>query len=238
MAQMGGLAVSDYSLYFAQDPFPYLRLGYASYLSSWALLNSGTADSNYGYWYPGKNNDGGTAGGFEPRPWGRAWLGNKEMGRGSWWYSGEIELGYNGALRSAATIVADDPIFGLLAYGGEIVRAKNLIEVIPKDGLRARLHIARGKQRVHILLDGDGFAKDKPISFDDALSVIRFTLENRATASHEPLIRVAGLPAGSYEVTAQNHLAQKLAVNSGEEQQLRVSVGASGSSVSIERVSR
>lgn len=238
MAQMGGWAVSDYGLYFARDPFPYLRLGYGSYLSSWALLNSGTAESNYGYWYPGKNNDGGAAGGFEPRPWGRAWLGNKEMGRGSWWYSGEIELGYNGALRSAATIVADDPIFGLLAYGGEIVRAKNLVEVIPRDGLRARFHIVKGKQRIHILLDRDGFAKDKPISFDDALSVIRFTLENRATLGHEALIRVAGLPAGSYKVTAGNHLAQMLAVNSGAEQQLRVPVGASGSSVSIERVSR
>src|SRR5439155_19501902 len=56
--------------------------------------SSDLPESNYGYWYPGKNNDGGAGGGFEPRPWGHAWLGNKEMGRGSWWYSGEIDLGY------------------------------------------------------------------------------------------------------------------------------------------------
>ena len=154
------------------------------------MLNSGTPESNYGYWYPGKNNDGGAGGGFEPRPWGRAWLGNKEMGRGSWWYSGEIDLGYSGALRSAATIVVDDPIFGPFAYGGEVVREKNLTEVIPRDGLRARFHIVRGKQRVHILLDRDGFAKDKAISFNDALSVVHFTLENRAEASHDVLIRI------------------------------------------------
>ena len=106
MSQMGGWAVEDYAVNFAERPIPYLRLGYASYLSSWALLNSGTPESNYGYWFPGKENDGGAGGGFEPRPWGRAWLGNKEMGRGSWWYSGEIDLGFSGALRAAATVVS------------------------------------------------------------------------------------------------------------------------------------
>lgn len=236
MAQMGGWAVSDYALYFARDPVPYLRLGYASYLSSWALLNSGTPESNYGYWYPGKNNDGGAGGGFEPRPWGRAWLGNKEMGRGSWWYSGEIDLGYSGALRSAATIVVDDPIFGLFAYGGDLSREKNLIQVIPKDGLRARFHIMRGPQRLHILLARDGFAKDKPVSFDDGLTTIRFTLENRATANHETMVRIAGLPAGRYKATAQNHPADRLTVHAGEEQQIRIPVEAKDTTVVITRV--
>jgi hypothetical protein len=238
MAQMGGWAVSDYALYFARDPLAYLRLGYASSLSSWALLNSGTPDSNYGYWYPGKNNDGGAGGGFEPRPWGRAWLGNKEMGRGSWWYSGEIDLGYSGALRSASTVVVDDPIFGLFAYGGDVSHEKNLTKVIAKDGLRARFHIVRGAQRVHILLDRDGFAKDKPVSFDDALTTIRFTLENRAAAEHDAIVRVAGLPAGEYKATVQNHHpALKLTVSSGDEQQIRIPVDASGASVAITRVS-
>jgi hypothetical protein len=236
MAQMGGWAVSDYALYFARDPLTYLRLGYASSLSSWALLNSGTPESNYGYWYPGKNNDGGAGGGFEPRPWGRAWLGNKEMGRGSWWYSGEIDLGYSGALRSASTIVVDDPIFGLFAYGGDISREKNFTQVIPKDGLRARLHIVRGTQRVHILLARDGFAKDKPVSFDDALATIRFTLENRAAGNHDTVVRIAGLPAGEYQATSKNRSAQKLTVEDGEEQQIRIPVETSGVAVIITRV--
>ncbi len=237
MAQMGGWAVSDYALHFARDPIPYLRLGYASYLSSWALLNSGTAKSNYGYWYPGKNNDGGAGGGFEPRPWGRAWLGNKEMGRGSWWYSGEIDLGYSGALRSAATIIVDDPIFGLFAYGGDLTRGKNLIQVVPKDGLRARFHIMRGAQRAHLLLDRDGFAKDKSISFDDTLATVRFTLENRAGTKHETLLRVAGLAPGTYEVKSNGHSAQRFTVHNGEEQQIRFPVAASGASVAITRIS-
>jgi hypothetical protein len=236
MAQMGGWAVSDYALYFARDPVPYLRLSYASYLSSWALLNSGTPESNYGYWYPGKNNDGGAGGGFEPRPWGRAWLGNKEMGRGSWWYSGEIDLGYSGALRSAATIVVDDPIFGLFAYGGELSREKNLVQVVPKDGLRARFHVMRGTQRLHLLFDRDGFAKDKPVSFDDALATIRFAVENRAGTSHECLVRLVGLSAGTYEVRSENHALPRLTVHNTEEQQIRVPVDGSEASVLIQRV--
>jgi hypothetical protein len=236
MAQMGGWAVSDYALYFARDPLTYLRLGYASSLSSWALLNSGTPESNYGYWYPGKNDDGGAGGGFEPRPWGRAWLGNKEMGRGSWWYSGEIDLGYSGALRSAATIVVDDPIFGLFAYGGDTSREKNFTQVIPKDGLRARLHIVRGAQRVHILLARDGFAKDKPVSFDDALTTLRFTLENRAAGNHDTVVRIAGLPAGEYRVTSENHPSQRLTVLNSEEQQMRIPVESSSVPVMITRV--
>jgi hypothetical protein len=237
MAQMGGWAISDYALYFASDPVPYLRLGYASYLSSWALLNSGTPESNYGYWYPGKNNDGGAGGGFEPRPWGRAWLGNKEMGRGSWWYSGEIDLGFDGALRSAATIVSEDPIFGLFAYGGDLEHAANLTKVVPQDGLRTRFHVMRGSQRLHVLLDRDGFAKERPVLFDDALATIRFTLENRAAAKHETIIRVSGLPAGTYDVKALNHSTQRLTIKNEEEQQLRLPVDISGATVDIKRVS-
>jgi hypothetical protein len=159
------------------------------------------------------------------------------MGRGSWWYSGEIDLGYSGALRSAATVVTDDPIFGLFAYGGDLSRDKNLIQVVLKDGLRSRFHIMRGVQHVHLLLDRDGFAKDKPISFDDSLSTIRFTLENRGDTSHETLVKMAGLPAGRYEAKSGNRPAHVFTVHHGEEQKLAIQVNASGAAVAIRRVS-
>jgi hypothetical protein len=200
MSQMGGWGILDYAYYQSPDPERYLRLGYPAYLSSFALINSGTAESNYGYWYPGKANDGGASGGFEPRPWGRAWLGNKEMGRGPWWYSGEIELGFSGALRDAATVVVDDPIFGRYAYGGTIAQHGGLTEVIPHDGLRERLHILTKGQRVHLLLDRDAFAADKTISYDDSLAHLRFTLENHATSAHPVALAFTGLPAGRYSL--------------------------------------
>jgi hypothetical protein len=237
MAQMGGWAVSDYALYYAHDPMPYLRLGYASYLSSWALLNSGTPESNYGYWFPGKENDGGAGGGFEPRPWGRAWLGNKEMGRGSWWYSGEIDLGFDGALRTAATIAAEDPTFGWFAYGGDLTRTQAATRVIPKDGLRTRFHVIRGDQRVHILLGRDGFAKNKEISFDDSLHAIRFMLENRGTSKHQTEIQVSGLPVGTYEVRSNKDVRWTLAFHEGETKVVRVPVDTVGATVVLTRVS-
>ena len=118
MSQMGGWAVLDYALNFATNPAPYLRLGYASYLSAWALMNTGTPESNYGYWYPGRGNDGAAGGGFEPAPYGTTWLGQPHH-RGSWYYACEIDLGYCGALRAAATVLADDPIFGRFCFGGD-----------------------------------------------------------------------------------------------------------------------
>ncbi|MBN1443417.1 MAG: hypothetical protein JXA90_11970, partial [Planctomycetes bacterium] len=42
MSQMGGWAILDQALRFEEDPFPLIRLGYASLLSSWALMNTGT----------------------------------------------------------------------------------------------------------------------------------------------------------------------------------------------------
>jgi hypothetical protein len=235
MAQMGGWAISDYALYFAQDPATYMRLAYASYLSSWALMNSGTPESNYGYWYPGKENDGGASGGFEPRPWGRAWLGDKEMCRGPWWYSGEIDLGFDGALRSAATVVVDDPIFGLVAYGGEVERDRTVARVIPKDGLRARFHVVSGSQRFHLLLERDGFAAGQPISFDDEFRRVSFRIENRDGSPHQTAIHLAGLPAGTYRVTVQGWLPETLTSREGEEQQIRVAVSLDGAAVSIRR---
>jgi hypothetical protein len=216
MSQMGGWAVEDYAINFAQDPTFYLRLGYASYLSSWALLNSGTPESNYGYWNPGKENDGEAGGGFEPRPWGHAWLGNKEMGRGSWWYSGEIDLGFSGALRTAATVVSDDPIFGLFAYGGELKRSQDSIQVVPKDGLRTRFYIVRGATRAQLELDRDGFAKDQAVTFDDALRQISFLLENRSADQHDTVLHLRSLPAGSYTISVGSESLPPVLIQKGE----------------------
>ena len=235
MAQMGGWAIEDYALNFAKDPIPYLRLGYASYLSSWALLNSGTAESNYGYWFPGKENDGGAGGGFEPRPWGHAWLGNKEMGRGSWWYSGEIDLGFSAGLRMAATVVSEDPIFGLFAYGGDLQRSQKEIRVVPKDGLRTRFYIVWGSRRFQMELERDGFARNEPIRFDDVVSRLSFRIENRSSDRHATTIHLRALPAGKYSVTLDGTVLTTFVAALGESQSLTLPLGQTGGRVTIAR---
>ena len=110
MSQMGGWSILDYGMHLAQDPTDYLRLGYASSLSSWALVNSGTAESGYGYWNPSKENDGATGGGFVPEAMGRGWIG-KQMARGAWYYSAEEDVGYFGNWVSETGRLGQSPIF-------------------------------------------------------------------------------------------------------------------------------
>jgi hypothetical protein len=188
-------------LYYAKNPWPYLRLGYASILSSWALMNTGTQQSNYGYWYPGPENDGAAGSAYVAQAYGSNWFG-KQQPRGAWQYSGEIDLGFSSALRSAAIIVADDPIFGRVAYGGELRRFRGRTEVIPEDGVGRRFHILDGRHRVHLILSRDGFAQNEPVRFDDDLREIAFAIENRdprRDGTHALDLAMYGL-TGRYEV--------------------------------------
>ena len=199
MSQMGGWSVLDYGCNFAADPAPYLRLGYASYLSAWALLNSGTPESGYGYWYPGKENDGGAGGGFEPAPFGSTWL-EQPHHRGSWYYSCEIDLGYCGALRAAATLLSDDPIFGRFCFGGEWRRKGDSTEIIPRDGVRRRFHAMLDTGRLHMTLERDRFASSAPIVLADDLSRVSLQLESDNREAHDAALRISGLAAGTYSV--------------------------------------
>jgi len=216
MSQMGGWGVLDYALNFAADPSPYLRLGYASYLSAWALMNTGTPESNYGYWYPGKANDGGAGGGFEPAPYGTTWLGQPHH-RGSWYYACEIDLGYCGALRTAATVLADDPIFGRFCFGGDWRKTANGVEVTPKDGLRRRFHAMLGTGRLHLVLDTDRFVASQPIVLKEDLSEVRFSVESDNPAGHVVKVLVSGLVPGQYSLRGAKAQITTFSLRDGQE---------------------
>jgi hypothetical protein len=229
MSQLGGWSVLDYALHHATDPWAHLRLGYASFLSAWALMNTGTPESNHGYWYPGPENDGGAGGGFEPAPYGQTWL-EQPHSRGSWYYSCEIDLGYCGALRCARTVIADDPIFGRFCFGGEWRRAGATLEVFPRDGVRRRFHALLGDRRLHLESEADRFPADAPIALAEDLSAIRFRLESANPAPHANRVRLAGLPAGSYRVSRDGQPVASLDTADGAPAtfDVPVSAGTSG----------
>jgi hypothetical protein len=220
MSHLGGWGVLDHGLYFASNPTDYLRLGYASALSAWCLVNSGTAESGYGYWFPGKANDGAAGGGFIPEAWGRGWIG-KAMPRGAWHYSAEEDVGYVGSLRTLATVVVNDPVFGDYAYGGILTRAKDRVRVISRDGLRMRLHVVRNNQRFHLLFDNDGFAAEQPITISDDLETVAFRVENRARRPHDTHMRISGMPSGNYTISVDGKQAATFS-GSDQEQIIRV----------------
>jgi len=202
MAAMGGWGILDYGLNFAPRPFDWLQLGYASYLSSWSLMNTGRPETNFGYWFPGEANDGASGWSFETAKWGRAWI-RKEVPRGAWPYDGEIDLGYGAGLRMAATVLTNDPIFGWIAYGGLLKESRGSLDVIPRDGLRRRFAAVVEKRPVRqgaagatlrkfkVELDRDGFAPGSPIVTDRELKTVSFSLENRTGDVHQTELRLS-----------------------------------------------
>ena len=186
-------------------------------------MNTGTPESNYGYWFPGKENDGGAGGGFEPAPFGQTWL-NQPHHRGPWYYSSEVDLGYSGALRSAATIIADDPIFGRFCFGGDWRLRAAGIEVIPKDGLRRRFHAFLGEYKVHMIFDVDHFAAARPIELKEDLSEIRFRTESNNPKDHLATLRLSGLTPGSYSLRAGAKLVDTFQIAEGIESRIEVPI--------------
>jgi cyclophilin family peptidyl-prolyl cis-trans isomerase len=203
MAAMGGWGILDYALNFAPKPFDWLQLGYASYLSSWCLMNTGPPESNYGFWFPGKENDGAAGWQFMSSKVGRAWMG-ADVPRGPWHYDGEIDLGFGGALRMAATIVTKDPLFDWIAYGGTLIINGDKLSIIPRDGLRQRFDVvlpdpdqpATANHRMKIELDRDGFASGEPILMDKSLKRLSFKVENRTGDSHQTILHL-NLPSAT-----------------------------------------
>ena len=197
MANMGGWGILDYAVNFAPDPYDWIQLGYASYLSSWSLMNTGPKETNYGFWFPGPENDGASGWQFMTAKFGRAWI-RKDMPRGPWNYDGEIDLGYGAALRIATTILSDDPLFGWFVYGGTLDATGKQLSIVPRDGLRQRFYAVLPDARLKIELDRDGFAQGLPLVTDKSLSRLRWTLENRTGDFHSATLTVDIAGKSSY----------------------------------------
>ena len=170
MSQMGGWALLDQALRFESDPCSLLRLGYASMLSSWALVNAGRPDGGYGYWHPGALHDGAVGWGFTTQQSADEWNPAAQNNpRGPWSVDGEIDHGLTAYVETAATVVADDPLFGWIAYGGLLETGTDgELRVVPRDGVRQRLHVATQNRRLHMELDRDGFAAESSIAIAPA----------------------------------------------------------------------
>jgi len=200
MAKMGGWSILDYGKNFADKPWDWLQLGYASYLSSWSLMNTGTGESDYGFWSPGVQNDGAMGWAFISAKRGRAWI-RKEYDRGAWMYDGEADLGNGAAIRIAETILTNDPLFGWISYGGVLVTGTKEFSVIPKDGLRDRFSVITDKWKSNVEFNRDGFLADKPIVISRDLNRMSFAVENRTADAHKTQLSVTAGEGKSVRLT-------------------------------------
>lgn len=227
MAQMGGWGLLDYGLNYATNATDYLRLGYASYLCGWSTMNTGTADSDFGFWYPGLENDGSCGGGFEPSPYNTTWLGGQPMHRGPWYYSAEENLGFCGAVRMAATILADDPIFGRFCYGGTWQQTTNL-QIIPLDGVRQRFHAMLNTGTLHLVVDTDRLASGQPVVLSLDLSQVGFVLETDNPGNHTAPLHFTTSQSGSYTVSGPSGVVATLNLLAGVEATVNLPIASGG----------
>jgi hypothetical protein len=189
MARMGGWSILDYAIRFADKPYDWLQLGYASYLAPYALMNTGTPESGYGYWFPGAEKDGAMGWAFMESKRGNAWI-RKEIDRGAWFYDGEADLGNGAIFRTAQTVLTDDPLFGWFAYGGTIRSEKKSFAVEPRDGVRSRFSAVTSGPRFTLEMERDGFAKGREITVDRKMKKVSFVLENRSGDTHKSVLMV------------------------------------------------
>jgi len=233
MSQMGGWSILDYALNYApaDDANNYIQLGYASALSSWALINSGPSP-NYGFWYSGLANDGAAGWGFQTRKTGPTWLQNRIVNRGPWYYDGEIELGFSGGIRSACSVVTQDSVFGLFGYGCDVTLAGNDYLIVPKDGLRERLSVM--PVGLSLELNRDSYTAATVRETGDFVS---FALQNERTNAHTTEIEVTGLAAGTYSAKVNSVQQFTFTVSAGESKTLELNIPAgSGVTISLERL--
>jgi len=125
----------------------------------------------------------------------------------------------------AATILADDPIFGRFCFGGDWLKTKGGVAVVPKDGLRRRFHTILGRRRLSLLLDTDRFAAEQQIKLKEDFSEISFQLESDNPQPHPSPLRISGLPPGQYAVHGEAGQAS-ISVAKTEDIMLTLAVGA------------
>ncbi len=198
MSQMGGCSILEHALYYEKDPWEMLRLGYGSLLSSYALMNTGNAESNYGYWFPGREHDGAAGGGFESLYETETWLNQPNHG-GSWYYSCEIDLGFCGGIRGACSILAEDPVFGWILYGGVLREESGAFMIRSEDGARRKFHMLSGNKRFHAQLDRGHFGKEISAKVLKDGSGITLFLEREPEGLSRKL-KLESLNMGTYRV--------------------------------------
>lgn len=232
MARMGGWSILDYGLQFSKVPFDWIQLGYASYLSSFALMNTGNEESGYGYWYPGIENDGAIGWAFNSQKYGRIWLQGRNNPRGAWNYDGEADLGMGAITHTASTLVVEDPIFGWIGYGGDLITNKATMSIVPQDGVRVSFGMISVEHRIIIKLERNQFLENQPIRIDTARGIIRFNLENQISKKHRMTMKLTGTKSEIYEVRINNKFLKKFQLNGAAE--IRIGFIVRGEACEIE----
>ena len=205
MTQMGGVALLDYAVRFAQPgrQCELLRHGYNSLLASWALVNCGDAAAGHGYWRKGAEFDGAAGWCFQSYSKGHPYMRYVRYARGPWDIDSEIDHGFTGGIHGAGCYVADDPVFGEVAYGGRLESDESEWRVTPWDGVRRHVAIPQ-RGRLEIRLSNNGFARGRAVVVSKDLSSMVLPLERRGETDSQA-VEFRGLDEGDWIVRTKGN---------------------------------
>jgi hypothetical protein len=134
----------------------------------------------------------------------------------------------------AETVMAEDPLFGWIAYGGTLSETRKGFAVAPSDGIRGRFSVVTDDLRASLVLERDGFAGDEAVELSRSADRINFRMENRSGDSHLTQLKVQGFGV-SAEVSAGG---KRLEAEQSNTFETRFMVPVSGKYVDVEVVLR
>jgi hypothetical protein len=238
MSQLGGWSLVDQAWRLERRPHELLRLGTAAMLSSWALVNAGPPEDNFGYWWPGPRHDGAVGWGFTVQKAADEWNpAVRAHPRGPWPVDGEIDHGLTAGVEGACTVATEDPLFGWIALPGNLTRqADGSLHIVPGDAARQRFVFLHKDRRVLVALDRDGFAAGRPLVFDASCRRVELAVEGRSPAAHRAVLMLAGLPPGQYTVHCNNR--ESVLTIATDPLTLTVDVPAAGHEPALVRLTR
>jgi MYXO-CTERM domain-containing protein len=207
-ASLAGYCMDDWLRHHSTTPELDERLSYAAKLANIGAINSGQIDAdpaNIGSvsWTYQAMKGNVYVGSFEPD--------GSKLHNGWRQMAGEADLGLFGALRILSTDVAVDPVFGLIAYGGDVAQTGDCYGVTPRDGVFKRLNLVT--QKLYVALGRDRYSAATVSTHGD---YVRFTLQNQTGDAHTTALTLEGLAPGAYDVKVDGAAAPALDIAAGQ----------------------
>jgi hypothetical protein len=110
---------------------------------------------------------------------------------------------------------------------------KTSLKIIPRDGVRRRLHLRTAGQQIDLELTGARFTKEQPIQWSTDQQKFRFMLETETTGNGEVQLLLAGLPMHSYKIICGK---EKIEFQPDSKKSVRIRVPAGSARVEMEIV--
>ncbi|MCF6411138.1 DUF5695 domain-containing protein [Pseudalkalibacillus salsuginis] len=200
-ASLAGYTMDDWTRNHSEQPEIAQRLNWAGKIANVSHINSGQIDRN-------PENIGAVSWSYQSE------LGNHNaLGHGggpllNGWrsMSGEADLGLWGAIKLLSVDISNDPLFGLVAYGGTVTEESGNYVVVPKDGVSQRLNLITEKFNMELQRDKFSEATISPNK-----DYLKFTLRNVTQGSkHNTEVSLSGLKSGSYDVIVDGEVADRI----------------------------